>query len=165
MSHQEAHGIAVELPQGWNGLIYRRRGEDEDALSAGGRRAARGGATVRASTVPVDFDDADFGSGIVRRLGPDDSMVILFEYTVDDKLQPGVGLFEAQGAPWPLEPSELQPRQLQVNIPGQAGVQRFFTEQDRPFCVYAVVGSGRRKRRSLQGVNALLTSVRIAARG
>jgi hypothetical protein len=165
MSRHEAHGISVELPEGWNGMIYRRRDEDEDGATAAGRRAVRGGATLRAATVPVDFDDADFGSGIVHRLGADDSMVILFEYTVDERLVPGTGLFADQGTPWPLDAREFRRRALQVNIPGQAGLQRFFTEGDRPFCVYVVVGSARRVDTTLRPVNDLLASVRIAARG
>ena len=161
MSHHAAHGIAVELPPGWNGMIYRRRDEDEEVAGAAGPRTVRGGATLRASTVPVDLDDADFGSGIAGRLGSDDSMVVLFEYTVDEKLVPGVGLFGERGVPWPLQPDQFHRRALQRNLRGQAGVQRFFTENDRPFCVYAVVGSARRVGRQIGAINRLLTSVRI----
>ena len=164
MSHHEAHGIAVELPPGWNGLIYRRRDEDEDGAGAAERQVIRGGATLRASTVPVDFDDADFGSGIAARLGADDSMVVLFEYTVDDKLAPGTGLFEERGVPWPLQADQFHRRALQRNLRGHVGVQRFFTVHDRPFCVYAVVGSARRLGHQLGAINRLLTSVRIDAR-
>jgi hypothetical protein len=164
MSRHDAHGISVELPEGWNGMIYRRRDEDEDEPAAAGRRAVRGGATLRASTVPVDFDDADFGSGIVERLGPDDSMVILFEYTADERLVPGEGLFAEQGEPWPLDPNAFHRRALQVNLSGQAGLQRFFTVGGRPFCVYVVVGSARRVATTVRGVNDLLATVRIAAR-
>jgi hypothetical protein len=161
VSHHQAHGLAVDLPPGWNGTIYRRRDEDEEVAGAAGRRVIRGGATLRASTVPVDFDDADFGSGIAGRLGFDDSMVVLFEYTVDEKLVPGVGLFEERGVPWPLQPDQFHRRALQRNLRGQAGVQRFFTENDRPFCVYAVVGSARRVGRQIGAINRLLTSIRI----
>ena len=42
----EAHGIAVELPQGWSGTIFRVEG---------------GGATLHAATFPLVPDGSTFG--------------------------------------------------------------------------------------------------------
>jgi hypothetical protein len=167
MSHHAAHGISVELPHGWSGGIYLRR-EDEDepdrfgAAEAGPRRRqARSGAILRAATVPIDPDDGDFGGGIVQRLRPPDAFFVLFEYTVDEKLTPGVGLFASRRLPWPLRPREFSPNTLHVSLPGHAGLQRFFTIARRPFCLYAVVGSARRLRASVGQVNGVLSTVAI----
>lgn len=164
MSHHAAHGIAVDLPNGWNAHIYRREAEDELRTAArGAATAVRGGATFRAATVPIDEDEADFGSRVVSRLGSDDAFVVLLEYTVDERLTPGEGLFAAREAPWPLSANDFRDRQLQVDLPGQLGLQRFFTVGERPFCLYAVVGSERRLRRQVRALNALLETVRIDA--
>ena len=53
----------------------------------------------------------------------------------------GQGLFERQGLPIPIRTGDLHPRALQRRVPGQAGLQRFFTVGARPFCLYLVVSS------------------------
>ncbi len=165
MSHHEAHGISVELPPGWNGMIYRRREQDGaggvESASAEGP-PAESGAILRAATVPLDAGDGDFGGGVVQRLGALDAFFTLFEYTVDEHLKPGVGLFEERGVPWPLKASQFRPEALQVALPGQAGVQRFFTAQDRPFCLYVVAGSLPLLATGVRSINGILASIAIA---
>jgi hypothetical protein len=165
MSQHAAHGISVELPQGWNGGIHRRR-EDEDeperfSASARGGPQAESGAILRAATVAIDLDDGDFGGGIVQRMKALDAFFVLFEYTVDEKLTPGEGLFASRRMPWPLTPGAFSENTLHVSLPGQAGFQHFFTVGRRPFCLYSVVGSTRQLRPSVERVNGVLSSVRI----
>ena len=165
MSHHAAHGISADLPPGWNGMIYRRRDEQQARASASGDPVAESGAILRTATVPLFRDDGDFGSGVVHRMGPLDAFMALVEYTVDEHLTPGEGLFESRGVPWPLRPGEVPPDVLLVSIQGQAGTQRFFTANDRPFCLYSVVGSVRGLAAQLSALNGLLGSIEIARRG
>ena len=167
MSHHAAHGISVELPPGWNGQIYRRR-EDEDeperfGTAAAGRSRSQGesGAVLRAATVPIDVDDGDFGGGIVQRMRALDAFFVLFEYTVDEKLTPGEGLFASRVTPWPLRPGEFSQNTLHVTLPDQAGFQQFFTVGTRPFCLYTVVGSTQRLRASVGQLNGVLTTIGV----
>ncbi|HEV2075091.1 MAG TPA: hypothetical protein VGR10_02525 [Thermoleophilaceae bacterium] len=160
MSHHEAHGIAADLPPGWHGQVYRRRDEDDEPGTVTAQ-AVRGGATFHAATVPLEGGEADFGSSVTVRMGRRDIFLSLFEYTVDEHLTPGVGLFEARGTPWPLEPGEFRASALQVAVPGQAGLQRFFTVGERPFCLYVVIGSQRRAARRVRAANQVLESIRI----
>lgn len=167
MSHHAAHGISFELPPGWNGQIYRRR-DVGDMPGRPGAAGAKGrvdveesGAILRAATVPIDFEDGDFGGGIVERLGALNAFFVLFEYTVDENLTPGEGLFASRRVPWPLEPARFSRRTLHVALPGHAGFQHFFTAAGRPFCLYAVLGNARRRRAGVARVNSILATVRI----
>jgi hypothetical protein len=54
----------------------------------------------------------------------------------------GTALFADQGVPMPRA-SEFSPNALQRRLSGQAGWQRFFTVNSRPFCAYVVIGSAR----------------------
>lgn len=166
MSHTAAHGIKARFPPGWNGLIYRRRAElPAEALAAGvaAGEEAESGAILRAATVPLDLDEADFGSSVVRRMSSGDALIILLEYVVDEHLTPGEGLFEERGVPWPLKASDFRAAALQVTVSGQSGVQRFFTAGGRPFCLYVVLGSGAATTR-LDAINELLDTIEIDPR-
>ena len=46
-------------------------------------------------------------------------------------------------------------------LPGQAGLQRFFTVAGRPFCLYAVIGSRAAGPRVIPRLNEMLRAVRI----
>jgi hypothetical protein len=169
MSRHAAHGLSVELPAGWNGEIYRRREEDDEPERFGAasaerrRRQAQSGAILRAATVPIERDDGDFGGGIVQRLRTLDAFFVLFEYTVDEKLTPGEGLFASRRMPWPLRARDFSPNTLHTALPGHAGFQHFFTAGRRPFCLYAVVGSTQQLRRSVSQLNGVLSTVAIDA--
>ncbi len=99
MSHTAAHGIKAEFPPGWNGLIYRRRAEPAGRAltTAVAGEEAESGAILRAATVPLDLDEADFGSSVVRRMSSGDALIILLEYVVDEHLTPGEGLLGCRG--------------------------------------------------------------------
>jgi len=62
----------------------------------------------------------------------------------------------------PAAAGEFAPNQLQVARPGHLGVQRFFTESGRPFCLYAVVSPARQRLERLVGdLSAVLATVRF----
>jgi hypothetical protein len=50
---------------------------------------------------------------------------------------------------------------LQRLIPGQSGVQRFFSERGRAFCLYVVIGSHSSRRALVEEVNRLLATLEV----
>jgi hypothetical protein len=123
-SRLSAHGLAVDLPDGWEGRIYRRRGGDP---------------ILHAANFPLPHDDGDFGSEATARMPLGGSFLVLSEYRPGQGLEPGRGLFSSETMPLPLELGHFHPRTLQVGRSGQAGIQHFFSAGGRPFCLYAVV--------------------------
>jgi hypothetical protein len=119
-----AHGIALELPRGWEGRIYRIA--DSDPI-------------LHAGNFPLPATDGDFGSGATAVMPADGAFLALKEYRPGARLPPGTGLFAARQIPLPLEPERFHPRALQVGRAGQAGFQHFFTTSGRPFCLYVVI--------------------------
>ncbi len=119
-----AHGIALELPRGWHGRIYRRPGAQP---------------TVHAANFALPGEDGDFGSGATELMPDGGAFLSLKEYEGGPRLVPGQGLFAPAAIPLPLDPRQFHSRRLQVGRRGQAGMQHFFTASGRPFCLYAVV--------------------------
>lgn len=122
-----AHGIALHLPRGWEGRLYRRPGGDP---------------VLHAASFPLPTADGDFGSGATAAMPAHGAFLALKEYRPGPRLVPGVGLFASHSIPLPLAPRRFHPRALQVTRPGQGGVQHFFTAAGRPFCLYAVIATG-----------------------
>jgi hypothetical protein len=103
----------------------------------------------------------DFGAGAVELMGPQNLLVVLFEYGEESL---GMPLFAQQGLPRVLTPELFGPNQLQRGIEGQAGYQVFFTEGDRPFCLYVVLGAQTMARRLVPQANQVLTATTITPR-
>ena len=162
MGELRAHGVAVDVPPGWDGRIFRRPEHGEVAASAADGPPAAPGARTHSVThvanVPLPEGMADFGSDAVDRLGPDDGLVVLFEY---EPASTGTALFASQGIPRPLDPDAFSTGVLQRSLPEQAGVQLFFSEQGRAFCLYVVIGSYRRRHEVVARVNQMLETIRI----
>jgi hypothetical protein len=121
-----AHRIEVELPDGWDGRIYRPGG---------------GAPVLQAASFGLPASDGDFGSGATGLMPAGGAFLALKEYVPDRHLQPGHGLFAAQSLELPIDPRRFHPRALQVGRIGQAGMQHFFTTAGRPFCLYAVIST------------------------
>jgi hypothetical protein len=111
------------------------------------------------ATFPLPDDIGDFGSGAVNLMGPGDVFTTLFEYGPESL---GTALFSQQGLPTVLSPNDFSPVRLRRGLPGQSGMQRFFTEAGRPFSLYAVLGSHLRRDQLVPAVNALLSSLAIS---
>ncbi len=157
----QAYGLAIELPRGWDGRIYRRPGAE---------------ATLHAANFPLPADDGDFGSGALAHLPAQGVFLALKEYAAGPQLRPGVGLYASRAIGLPLQESQFNPRALQVGRPGQAGFQHFFTGSgERPFCLYAVVATppipfgiapfGVPATAQVGQLSAVLSSLEIGARG
>jgi hypothetical protein len=121
-----AHGLALELPPGWDGRIYRH---------------ASGPPILHAASFALPTDDGDFGSGATGAMPAGGAFFALKEYEPGTGLIPGRGLYAAHKLPVPLDPMRFNARVLQVGRRGQAGMQHFFTAARRPFCLYAVVST------------------------
>ena len=127
----ESSGLSVDLPAGWEGNI-----------SGGGFRLLSDGAreptVLHAGTFPLPAQRGSFASGATDTMGHQDVFITLFEYGVESL---GTALFAAQGIPRELLPGDFDRHMLQHALPGQSGIQHFFTENDRTFCLYVVLGS------------------------
>jgi hypothetical protein len=127
-----AYGLNVELPGGWEGRV-RRSTPEPGAVTY---------AVLHAASFGLPVERGDYGGGAVELMGPEDVFVCLFEH---DPAAAGAALFARQGTPTQLPPDAFSPVALQRVLPGQCGVQRFFSASGRAFCLYVVLGSyGRR---------------------
>jgi len=139
-----AHGIALELPTGWDGRIWTRTG---------------GGPVLHAANVALPVTDGDFATRATGMLPADGVVVVLVDYGPDEA---GTPLF-ANAAPGRIDPAELSPSTLLQRRPGQRGLQRFFTTAGRAMCLYVVVGSAAHASDLAAGVSRVLGSLRVEA--
>lgn len=140
-----AHNLSIDAPSGWEARIFAR---DEAAPS------------LHVATFPLRESDGDFGAAATGRMRPDDIFLALVQYRSDAIIKPGVGLF-AEARPRALAASDFSAAQLQVTRPTQLGCQRFFTEDRRPFCIYAVLRPGSRSPAELtSALNAVVATIR-----
>lgn len=144
------HGLGMDSRPGWEVRIRRRRADSRAP-------AARPRPILHAATVPLPEERGDFGSNVTPALGPDDVFVSLFEY---DPEAAGTPLFASRGRPR-LTPADFRSNQLQRAVPGQSGVQHFYTENGRAFCLYVVLGSHARRAALVHKANALIGTLTV----
>jgi hypothetical protein len=146
-----AHGISVDLPDGWEGRIFRR---------------PHGDPTLHAGTFPLPFDDGEFGTRATGRMPAGGTFVTVTEYRPGGGLHPGRGLFAAPAIPLPIPRGRFRSTQLLVARAGQRGYQHFFTASGRPFCLYAVINEPplTAARADIGAVNDVLGSLSIDVR-
>lgn len=156
MAQLAGHGIAVEVPAGWEADFYRR---DPSAVALRDAPPEETYAVVHVANWPLPAERGDFGGGAVELMERSDVMIVLFEYSPENL---GTALFARVGTPWPLVADEFDPHQMQRPLPGQSGLQQFFTVADRPFCLYVVLGSHLDRRALVAEVNDVLAGVTIS---
>ena len=100
-----------------------------------------------------------FGSGATELMNTDDVLIVLFEYGAESV---GTPLFDHQDLPRTVAPEDFDRNSLQHAIPGQSGMQRFFTENGRAFCLYVVLGSHIDRNELVPRVNQVLATVEIS---
>ena len=139
------HGIEIDLPDGWEGRLYRRRGAYP---------------VLHAGSFALPHGDGDFGSGSIVAMWDGDVFVALLEY---DPALAGTALFAAPGLPLPVRVTDLSPAAFRRRTPGRVAVQRFFNDGGRAFCLYFVlaVGGAINPRRRMREANRILRTVRI----
>lgn len=149
------HGLRATMPAGWEGSIALERGPESFAL------ASTGGVlrpVAHLANFPLPGDRGDFGSGAVELMRTEDVFVALLEY---DPAEANAALFARQGMPRRLDPRRFSAASLQRGLPEQAGLQEFFTEAGRPFCLYVVLGDRNDAHLLVRKVEQVLAGVRI----
>lgn len=143
-----AQRIGVALRPGWEGRILRRKADTPEEQTH---------AVVHLASFPLPENRGDFGAGVTELMRSPDVFVVLFEY---GKESLGMPMFAAQGIPR-VSPDMFSPHNLQRPLPGQVGCQLFFTENDRPFCLYVVAGSRAYLPHIVREVNLVLDSLEV----
>jgi hypothetical protein len=151
MARLEHGGVRVELPAGWEGRISTR--------ADGAPAITRAAVTVHAANFALPPEVGDFGGGAVEVMGAGSIFVALIEYGSDSV---GTPLFRDARLPRRLDPERFHPLTLQRVIPGQSGIQVFFEESGRPFCLYVVLGSHVARSRLVRAVEQVLQRVEIS---
>lgn len=144
------HGLEVDVPAGWNARISRRPSTNGDTVNP----------VVHLASFPLPDQRGDFGSGAVERMHLDDALVVLFEY---DPEATTTALFAREGRPRP-KAADFSTRQLQRALPGQSGVQYFYRESGRAFCLYVVLGSHARRAVLVPQVARLVAGLTVGRR-
>jgi len=159
-----AFGLTVEVPPAWEARIFVRPEDGEVATAAyEGKPAPPGERTyplLQLSTVSMPTDVGDYGSGVVERLGPTGLFLVVKEFAPSSV---GTKLFARAGMPLPLDPAQFSADSLQRTLPGQAGVQVFFTEGGRALCLYIVIGSIARRQELVALASATLATLAVTA--
>jgi hypothetical protein len=107
---------------------------------------------------PLPAQRGTFGSEAVELMNSQDVFMVLFEYGPESAGSP---LFAAEGIPRGLQARQFDRNSLQRAVPGQSGLQQFFTHRGRAFCIYIVLGSHVDRADLLPRVNAVLDSLEI----
>ncbi|HET9259015.1 MAG TPA: hypothetical protein VFP42_02675 [Acidimicrobiia bacterium] len=146
----ERNGVRVAVPPGWEGRISQQLDSGEGEITT---------QVVHAATIPLTGQRADYGGGVVERLGRDDIFISLVEFGPDEA---DTALFKTVDQLPSLDVAMFHRNQLQRRIRGQAGVQHFFTYEGRPFCLYVVLGSVARAPELVAKANEMLAGIAVA---
>lgn len=145
----ERNGVRVAVPPGWEGRIAQQLDSGEGEVTT---------QVVHAATVPLTGQRADYGGGVVERLGGTDVFISLVEFGPNEA---NTALFKTVEQLPVLDVGMFHRNQLQRRIRGQAGVQHFFTYQGRPFCLYVVLGSIARAPELVAKANEMLAGIEV----
>ena len=153
-----AHGIAVALPARWEGRLYRRTvGQPAAQPAATGWPGELSHPVLHLANFALPASRGDYGTGAVELMGPDHLFIALLEFGPDCL---GTALYAPRGVPR-VAPGQFNPNGMQRRVAGQAGFQHFFTEGNRPFCLYVVIGSHRQAVRLAQQANEVLERIEV----
>ncbi len=145
------YGLSVDGPPGWEARIFRREPDGPDEVTH---------PVLHACTRPLPAARGDFGGGVVDLLDTEDVFVSLVEFGSEVA---GTGLFAPQGRPR-LRPSHFGPNRLQRSVPGVSAAQHFFTEGDRAFCLFVVLGSHARRMALTPRAESLVAGLAVTDR-
>ena len=141
-------GLEIELPDGWDGRIYRREAEVEAVT----RRA------LHAANFALPPNLGDYAVGAIERMQTGDVLVVLLEF---DPESSGRGLFRNEGLPSGLGAADFSPTAMPRAIPGRTAAQWFFSLAGRAFCLYVVLGSHGERAAVLPIVNQVVETLKI----
>jgi hypothetical protein len=143
--------VSIDVPEDWEGSIS---GGDFQVEADGAQEPT----VIHVASFPMPAERGSFGTGAVELMRSGDVFMTLFEYGPESA---GTPLFEAEGIPRQLAAREFDRNALQRAMPGQSGLQRFFTHNGRAFCLYVVLGSHVDRADILPRVNAVLETLEI----
>ena len=141
-------GLEIELPDGWDGRIYRR-----DAEAAAVTRQA-----MHAANFALPPNLGDYAVGAVEGMQGGDLLVVLLEFDPDSA---GQGLFANEGLPTDMGPDDFSPSAMPRAVPGRTAAQWFFSSAGRAFCLYVVLGSHRERAALLPLANTVVGTIRV----
>ena len=141
-------GLEIELPDGWDGRIY-RRAVDVEAIT---RRA------LHAANFALPPNLGDYAVGAIERMRLGDVLVVLLEF---DPQSAGRGLFRNEGMPAGLGANDFSPTAMPRAMPGRTAAQWFFSLAGRAFCLYVVLGSHAQRAGMMTLVNQVVETLRI----
>jgi hypothetical protein len=113
---------------------------------------------LHAASFALPNEAGDFGGGAVELMRSSDVFIAVVDYGAEAA---GTALFSRQGIPRPVATDQFDPNALQRTLPGQSGVQRFFTTAGRGFCLYVVLGAHLFRARLVPAANDVLRNLRI----
>jgi hypothetical protein len=167
-------GFEIDLPQGWEGRIFTRRPgstpQPESVPAPQGTPGPQGAPVppagpaevfrpvLHAANFGLPASVGDYGGGAVELMGNGHVFVAVIDFGTDAA---GTALFAHRGIPRPLRTDQFDPLSLQRTLPGQSGIQRFFTQAGRGFCLYVVLGAHLWRPRLVPLTNAALRTLRI----
>lgn len=151
MSLVEHAGISFDLPPGWE---VAATGGGFDLLPSGAREPT----VIHIASFPLPGVGASFGADVVPQMRSSDVLLVLFEYGPEVA---GTAPFTSVGVPRALQSREFDRGALQRAVPGQSGMQTFFTAGGRAFCLYVVLGSHIDRVDLIPKVNGVLDTLEI----
>ncbi len=143
-----SHGLTVQSATPVDARIFQRQAMDGETTHP----------VVQISTTSMPDSTGDYGSGAVDVLGPNDVFLTLVEFGAAEVASP---LFATKGLPKTLNPNDFSRDALQRVQKGQSGMQFWFSEAGRAFCLYIVLGSHANRRRLMPKATAMVQSLQI----
>ena len=157
MTRLAAHGVGVLVPAGWEAELSTQ----PDASTLDPTLAPSDApplVVLHAANFALPAERGDYGSGAVQTMGRNSIFAALVEF---DPAATAARIF-ASGIPARLTSGDFAPDQLHLAIPGQSGLQHFFSTRSRAFCLYAVIGSHSLRDLLVPELNRLLSGVTIS---
>lgn len=146
---RHAH-LEVDLPMGWEGRGFARKEEVSGEHTY---------TVLHLANFALPTRVEDYGGGAVEAMRSRDAFVSLLEFGPESV---GTPLFARQGLPT-VAMTDFDPNLLQRGIPGQSGLQTFFTVGGRPYCLYVVLGAHLMRARLAPELNRVLRGLRFGA--
>ena len=144
------HGLALTVHDGWEARIWM-----PDLPPP-----AENHPVVRLANFALPLTKNTYAEDVADGLRAGEVVASLAEFS---PTLAGRGLYASRGVP-KLEPGDLDPRAVQRQAPGRAGVQRFFSEHGRAFSLYVVARRGAGLERAMHELTVHLRGLTVAAR-
>ncbi len=145
----QGHGLAVQVANGWEARMW-LPGLPPPAINR---------PVIRLANFALPFSRDTYADDVAQALEAGAVVASLVEF---EPALAGRGLYSAAGVP-AFGESDLDPRAVQVQGHGRAGMQRFFSVAGRPFSLYVVARRGRGLGRALDELAAMIRSLTVEA--